>query len=189
MKFLQKSFLFCLTVLSLLTSCSETDEVLVDSDWVADNEAYTEKIAAEAKNNVTGDWKIFLPYGVDENIEWPVDGYVYCKVKQAGTSQGSPFYNDVVLVNYKGRLINDAVFDSTYSGDDPATGTPVELQLEDCVRGFITALQEMVRGDLWEVYIPASLAYGMEPTSLIPAGSMLIFTVELVDFTHNGETE
>ena len=196
MKILQKNILLLLLALFAFASCSETDDVAVDDTWAADNVAYTQAIAAEAHANVAGDWKVITPLGVDENKVWPDDGYVYCKVIKAGTSQGSPFYNDVVTMNYEGRLINNYVFDSTFFREldfdeeiNLDMGTPVELALDECVRGLVAALQEMVCGDVWRVYIPSALAYGAETVSDVPSNSMLIFTVQLVDFKHNGETK
>merc|ERR1712228_94894 len=43
------------------------------------------------------------------------------------------------------------------------------------------ALQNMVEGDKWEVYIPSELAYGDRAVgSDIPAGAALIFQLELL---------
>lgn len=189
MRMLKRILFLILPALLGLASCSETDDVVMHDTWAFENQVYLNEIAAEARENASGDWKIFLAYGLDENKAWPVDCYVYCKVKQSGTQPGSPFYNDAVLVNYSGALMNGYIFDRTYTGElVPEKTTPVELQLNDCVAGFITALQEMVRGDIWEIYIPANLGYGSNSTS-VPAGSVLIFTVNLVDFVHYGETE
>lgn len=190
MRFIKRTLLLLLPALLLLTSCSETEDAVVYDTWAIENQAYLAKIAAEAGENATGDWKVFLAYGLDENRTWPADYYVYCKVKQSGSEPGYPSYNSVVSVNYSGRLINGTIFDETYTGElVPEKETPVELQLNACVQGFVTALQEMQRGDVWEIYIPSVLGYGSTVTGGIPAGSMLIFTVNLVDFVHYGETE
>ena len=188
MRLLKRALFLILPALLAFASCSETDDAVVYDTWAIENQVYLNEIAAEARENVSGDWRIFLANGLDGNKEWPVDYYVYCKVKKSGTEPGSPFYNDVVLVNYSGALMNGNIFDNTYTGElVPEKTTPVELQLNGCVTGFITALQEMVRGDIWEIYIPSTLGYGSNATTTVPAGSVLVFTVNLVDFVHNGE--
>ena len=190
MKFLKKILILFLPALIALSSCSETDEATVIDTWVLENQTFISSIAAEAAADTSGEWKVFLAYGLDESKKWSAGYYVYCKVIQSGTGTGSPSFNDVVSVNYSGRLMNDVVFSETYTGEFvPGQETPVELQLESCVSGFITALQEMVRGDVWEVYIPATLGYGSSSTTLIPAGSALIYTINLVDFVHKTVSE
>ena len=44
------------------------------------------------------------------------------------------------------------------------------------------AVQQMVAGDTWEVYIPAKLGYGDYESGFIPAYSTLIFEINLVAF-------
>ena len=190
MKMLKRILLLLLPSLFALSSCSETDDAVVYDTWVLENSSYIESIAAEAKANESGEWKSFLSYGLDENKAWGAGYYVYCRVLQSGTEEGSPLCSDVVSVNYSGRMIDNTVFDATYTGElNVGEETPVELELGSCVRGFIMALQEMKRGDVWEVYIPSELGYGSSAytttSATIPAGSVLIFTINLVDFMHN----
>ena len=194
MKMFKRILLLLLPSLFALSSCSETDDAVVYDTWAIENNSYMETIAAEAGANESGEWKKFLSYGLDGNKSWDASYYVYCKVLQSGTVEGSPLCSDVVSVNYSGRLIDGTIFDKTYIGElNVDEGTPVELELESCVRGFVMALQEMKRGDVWEIYIPSELGYGssayVTSTTTIPAGSVLIFTVNLVDFAHSTATE
>ena len=46
----------------------------------------------------------------------------------------------------------------------------------------------MHRGDYWRIYVPSDLGYGSSATSSIPAYSVLIFDLTLVDFSPVGET-
>ena len=57
---------------------------------------------------------------------------------------------------------------------------PAAFRLSDLIEGWIIALQQMCVGDRWEVYLPAELAYGRYAQPDIPAGSTLIFELELV---------
>lgn len=74
----------------------------------------------------------------------------------------------------RGRTIDGQTFDST-EGDVPAA-----FRLSDLIEGWIIALQQMCVGDRWEIYLPAELAYGRYAQPGIPAGSTLIFELELV---------
>ena len=97
------------------------------------------------------------------------------KVITEGTG-AIPKSNDVVLVNYHGKLINGKEFDSSAKrGDKPA-----KFPVNRVVRGWTEALQLMKIGSKWEVYIPASLAYGDNGSGpTIEPGSTLVFDMEL----------
>jgi peptidylprolyl isomerase/FKBP-type peptidyl-prolyl cis-trans isomerase FklB len=59
----------------------------------------------------------------------------------------------------------------------------VEFGLSSVVRGFSFALQNMVVGDKWEIWIPWHLGYGNSTYATIPAYSTLIFKVKLLGVT------
>ena len=49
------------------------------------------------------------------------------------------------------------------------------------IKGWTEAMQLMVQGDKWEMYIPPDLAYGERAMGRdIPAGSTLVFTMEIM---------
>ena len=185
MKNLVKIVLISLLSLVGVTSCSESDEHSEYADWTLRNSQYIDSIANEAAQNSTGEWKRFLATGLNASLEWGNEYYVYCKVVNEGTGVEHPMFNDNVWLNYKGSLINGTIFDASYSGElDPEYEAPVETPLNECVIGFSTAVQEMVKDDVWEVYIPANLGYGSTDYGSIRAYSTLIFTINLVDFSH-----
>jgi FKBP-type peptidyl-prolyl cis-trans isomerase len=94
-------------------------------------------------------------------------------------SEGSgrtPKATDVVLVNYRGRLVNGTEFDSSYK-----SGKPAALQINRLIDGWSEALQLMKEGAKWELFIPSKLAYGERGFgNLIGPNATLIFEVELV---------
>ena len=105
----------------------------------------------------------------------PLPKGAYYKVKSQGravANLATPRSTDTG--HYTGRTIDGQVFDST-EGDVPAA-----FRLSDLIEGWIIALQQMCIGDRWEVYLPAELAYGRYAQPGIPAGSTLIFELELV---------
>jgi peptidylprolyl isomerase/FKBP-type peptidyl-prolyl cis-trans isomerase FklB len=99
------------------------------------------------------------------------------KVVQSGPAGGvSPDRNDLVKVDYEGKLIDDTVFDSSFARGAPAIFTP-----EEVVKGWTEALQKMHVGDEWILYVPPELGYGERASPKIPANSVLIFRLKLLD--------
>ena len=81
------------------------------------------------------------------------------------------------------------VFSQTYYGDfDPATAAPLAMPVISTVEGFQTALQYMVKGDDWLVYIPHELAYKETASDAIPAYSTLLFHIR-VERVHKSGTD
>lgn len=186
-------FLLLSVSLSGLVSCSETEELGEYDNWRAKNDAYIDSIASVCRNNANGSWKRFLATGLDEGKEFGNGYYVYCEVLQAGDGTVTPMFTDSVSVNYSGRLIPSRsypkgyLFDSSYDGElEPEFDVPSTFLLSGTVPGFCTAVQHMVAGDIWRIYIPYNLGYGVHGTSGIPAYSTLIFDVNLVSFRSAG---
>ena len=94
-------------------------------------------------------------------------------------TQGSgpkPSASDTVVCNYRGTLIDGQEFDSSAKHGQAAT-----FPVSGVIKGWTEALQLMPVGSKWELYVPASLAYGDRgagPT--IAPGSTLVFEVELL---------
>jgi FKBP-type peptidyl-prolyl cis-trans isomerase FklB len=102
-------------------------------------------------------------------------GLQYQIVKQ-GTGL-KPALTDQVRVHYRGTLIDGKVFDSSIE-----RGQPVELSVNGVIPGWTEALQLMPVGSKWKLFIPSELAYGDRAAGQsIPAGSTLVFDVELLD--------
>ena len=106
----------------------------------------------------------------------------------------SPLYTDTVRVSYRGRLIPTvsyplgSVFDETYEGSYSTTTTGVvDNKVSNFRDGFATALQHMHVGDRWRVFMSYQLGYGTSDYLTIPAYSVLIFDVSLIDFTASGK--
>lgn len=104
-----------------------------------------------------------------------LDRGVCYRVIRSGRPGGvHPNRGSVVTVHYVGKTINGRTFDSSRGGVAPA------FRLRELIPGWIIALQQMVPGDKWEVYIPAEQAYGRSNQPGIPGGSTLIFEIELI---------
>jgi FKBP-type peptidyl-prolyl cis-trans isomerase len=98
------------------------------------------------------------------------------KVIQPGKG-ASPTLADTVRCNYRGTLLDGSEFDNSQ-----LHGGPAEFRVGEVIPGWTEALQKMKVGDKWQLYVPAALAYDMDPPpgSNIEPGSMLIFDIELL---------
>lgn len=100
---------------------------------------------------------------------------IYYKVLAEGQNDGRhPSPRSIVTAHYTGWTINGKKFDSSRGG------APLAIRLCDLIEGWIVAIQQMCVGDRWEVYIPAEMGYGKFSQPGIPAGSTLIFEIELL---------
>ena len=180
---------------TLFTSCEETAEIDEYADWKARNIEFIDSIAEVAKVNADGKWLRILSFKLNEtnidgdSVEYDNEDYIYCEVIEKGVGAASPNFTDTVQVNYRGRLIptlsfpEGKVFDQSYKGTlNPATAVPTKFSVGGVIVGWSTALQHMVEGDIWRVYIPAHLGYGSSKQTDIPAYSALIFDMNLVGF-------
>lgn len=123
---------------------------------------------------------------ISKNRQWLIDKSkeegvvalpkgIYYKVLQEGRQDGRhPSPRSLVTAHYSGRTIDGKEFDSTRGG------VPIAFRLNELIEGWIIAMQQMCVGDKWEVYLPAEMAYGNFSQPGIPAGSTLIFEIELI---------
>ncbi len=82
-----------------------------------------------------------------------------------------PTEEELVLVNYTGRLPDGTIFDS---------GQGVVFFVNQLVPGFTQGLLQMRSGGRYRLSIPADLAYGAQGAGPIPPNSDLLFEVELI---------
>ena len=94
----------------------------------------------------------------------------------------TPKATDTVSVNYKGTFIDGTEFDSSYKRNQPAT-----FKVKGVIPGWVEALQLMKVGSKWQIFIPASLAYGDKGAgNVIGPNATLIFEVELLSIDEGG---
>ncbi|MBL6964054.1 MAG: FKBP-type peptidyl-prolyl cis-trans isomerase [Bacteroidetes bacterium] len=137
----------------------------------------TNEIAA--KNRVIGE--TFLNENRNkEGVKTTPSGLQYKIISEGEGPNPSP--TDMVTVHYRGKLIDGTVFDASYD-----RGEPIEFALNQVIPGWTEGVQLMNKGSKYEFYIPSNLAYGDKGAGeVIPAGSTLIFEVELLSFKAGG---
>jgi len=106
------------------------------------------------------------------------------KVLHWGRGEHHPTADSECECHYEGRTAENwpqgAKFDSSADRDSPDSF--ITLTPKQVIKGWAEAMQLMVAGDKWEMYIPSELGYGDSGSSApkIGAGEVLVFTVEVV---------
>lgn len=134
-----------------------------------------ERMAAMNEEAVKAGKKFLEENGKREGVVTTESGLQYEVLKKAEGEQ--PKATDVVSVHYEGKLTDGSVFDSSIE-----RGSPIELPVSGVIPGWVEGLQLMHVGEKYKLYIPSELAYGEQsPTPAIPANSVLVFELELLE--------
>jgi FKBP-type peptidyl-prolyl cis-trans isomerase FklB len=113
--------------------------------------------------------------GQEKNVKTTASGLQY-KVLVPGEPKAAKILaTDEVTVNYRGKLLDGTEFDSSY-----ARGTPATFKVNGVIPGWQEALVLMKPGSKYQLFVPPDLAYGDNPRPGIPAGSLLIFDVDVM---------
>jgi len=111
----------------------------------------------------------------EEGVVRLSSGLMY-KVMRRGNGTHHPKLDSPCECNYRGALIDGTEFDSSYKRGEPSTFAPDQV-----IKGWKEALQLMVEGDKWELYVPPNLGYGEQGAGDdIPPHSSLVFEIELL---------
>ncbi|MBO7068255.1 MAG: FKBP-type peptidyl-prolyl cis-trans isomerase [Bacteroidaceae bacterium] len=192
-----------------LTSCSEEiTEWDPYYNWETRNSLWFEQAADSARTAISeakalyGDaweehceWRMFKSLQRSAELQGSLTDSIVCKIVKKGYGTEKINFTDYVLLHYRGWLMPSEyiaednanketkmiVFSQTYYGEfNPATAAPIQLYVGGSTEGFQTALQYMVEGDEWYVYIPQQLAYKDEASGSVPAYSTLLFLMNVV---------
>ena len=90
----------------------------------------------------------------------------------------SPKKGDTVKVHYKGMLLDETVFDSSYKRAQPIE---FNVGIGQVIKGWDEGIMLLKKGDKAKFIIPSDLAYGEAGAGgVIPPNATLIFEVELL---------
>ena len=162
-------------------------DAMTDGDLVKLNQKQRREVMASLQKSVRGQAKKegdtnlkkadeFLEKNKIDNsdIKETPTGLQYQVLNEG--SGPKPIASDKVRVHYYGELMDGTVFDSSYERGDPA-----EFGLNQVIKGWTEGLQLMKEGANYKFFIHPSLGYGARPRPKIPANSLLIFEVMLLE--------
>ena len=153
---------------------SEEEKNTIMAVWQQEMQAKKQAQMQQEGLQAREEGKLFLTANRNqEGVKETESGLQY-KVVQEGSGV-KPMATDTVNVHYHGELINGNVFDSSVE-----RGEPITFPLNQVIQGWTEGLQLMTVGSKYTFFIPADLAYGDSPVGTIPAGSTLVFDVELL---------
>lgn len=157
-----------------LNLLSEEEKNTLMAEWQKEMQAKKQEQMQKEGLKAREEGRKFLESNLkQEGVKETPSGLQY-KVIIEG-SGAKPKATDTVNVHYHGTLINGNVFDSSVQ-----RGQPISFPLNQVISGWTEGLQLMSVGSKYTLYIPADLGYGDSPVGTIPAGSTLIFEVELL---------
>ena len=210
----QKALLLLPALLLLLIASCKNSEKVDDphenwkernAQWFAEvYDAAQASIAAAKAQYPNGndwekhcDWRVFKTLLKSQETQGATTDYIVCKRNERGDGDWSAAYTDSVRLYYRGWIMDEnypasktnmTVFSQTYYGDfDKTTAAPLAMPVLSTVEGFMTAVQYMVKGDDWMVYIPEQLAYGSTASDAIPAYSTLLYRIR-IELVHKSGT-
>jgi len=107
------------------------------------------------------------------------------KVIRQGDGDSHPTADASCECHYEGRTAQEfpggGTFDSSYERGSPTSFAPNQV-----IKGWTEAMQLMVEGDKWEMYIPSELGYGDRGSPpKIGGGDVLVFTMEIIKINGN----
>ncbi len=106
------------------------------------------------------------------NAQAASDGLYYVMTTQGTGAQ--PNINSTVTVSYKGYLVNGNVFDQSASNG-------ISFSLGSVIKGWQEGIPLFKKGGKGMLLIPSALGYGDQPSGSIPANSVLIFDITLLN--------
>ncbi len=142
------------------------------------NEELKGKLEEEGKKFLEknkADGKAFLNENKSAEGVTELPGGLQYKILKQGNGP-KPSANDSVNVHYRAMFIDRTVFDMSYDRG------PAGIRINNVIKGLSEGIQLMNVGSIYELYIPPELAYGDQSfANVIPAGSTLIYTIELIE--------
>lgn len=128
----------------------------------------------KAKKQAEEDEEIITKYISDNNLNATATGSgLYVVVTDPGTGASCNSSSDVT-VDYKGYFINQTIFDESNSSG-------ITFNLSGVIAGWTEGIPYFKEGGNGILLIPSALGYGDAANGGIPANSVLIFDINLID--------
>lgn len=134
------------------------------------------KKSDDKTNQAAIDKAILLQYiATDSTITYDSTSTgLYYSIADTGTGTITPHLNSYITVHYKGTYKDGVVFEQT-------SGSPIKGFLKQFIAGWQEGVPFIRKGGKIKLLIPSALAYGTTGSGSIPANTVLIFEIELVN--------
>jgi len=120
------------------------------------------------------DEQTIVQYITDNKLSaTPTGSGLYYVMTTVGTG-AQPSLSSNVTVKYTGYLTDGTIFDQT-------TNVGASFSLNGVIKGWQEGIPLFKKGGKGKLLIPSALGYGAQAQGKIPANSVLIFDVELLD--------
>lgn len=210
-----KSFSILLLSLLTLASCKDSDSTPDPRhDWQSRNAQWFTEVYDAAKASIAQakaqypngndwqehcEWRLYKTLMKSQDVPGTATDYIVCKVNppyRRDVDEGYATYTDSVRLYYRAWIMDEnypesktnmTVFSQSYYGNfDETKVAPIAMPVISTVEGFMTALQYMVKGDDWDIYIPQELAYKGNASDYVPAYSTLLYHVRIESVHKSG---
>ena len=126
------------------------------------------------KKQAEEDEQIIAQYILDHNLNAVATGSgLYYVMDTIGAGTGCVSTSDVTVA-YTGYLVDGTVFDQS-------APQGVTFNLQQVIAGWTEGIPYFKEGGVGKLLIPSALGYGSQATGSIPANSVLIFDIKLID--------
>ncbi len=142
-------------------------------------DAYLQRASGESKPAQAGLPTVILAPNGQPGIQIPV-GDAPSEFKRSVLIEGAGeeiAIGDTVIVHYSGWTWEGEQFDSSWETLAPAS---FQVSAESVIQGFVQSLEGVKVGSQVVAVIPPELGYGDQAQGSIPAGSTLIFVIDVL---------
>lgn len=130
---------------------------------------YEKRMTQQYKQQMEAETAFFNKLKKNPEVKALENGVFYKELVKGEGSKAMETDPSTYKVEFEGRMTNGHVFDKT--GPEGLKSQPIP--------GIMVALSQMNVGDEWEVYIPSTMAYGVEGQGDIPPYTPVIFKMKV----------
>ena len=117
-----------------------------------------------------------------DGVKTTASGLQYKVIKQGKGVKPLANHGDRIRFRYALSVLNpDGSIKKVQSDFDKPDSAPHLQGIDNFIAGFTEAVQMMNAGSRYTVWIKSDLGYGLQDSPEIPAGSLLVFDIEVTD--------
>lgn len=151
-------------------------------------EAMQEETAKKAEPNIAAAENFLKENKNKQGVKETASGLQYKVIKQGKGAKPVSGRGDRIRFLYSlSYLDKDGKMHQVHSDFDDPNTKPQLMGIDNFISGFVEGTQMMNAGSRYILWLHPSLGYGYQDLEDIPAGSLLMFDIEVVDVIPNVE--